>query len=141
MSKYQRVQTKFKNSEILAQAIADVCQKNSIMFEAGESVTIYGWKRQTATGEFVIRKGQLRSIGDLGFHRTDDGTFEVIIDDLDRRGARIVKQVKQRYARLEVERMARARGMRVEEVEENGVTRMRLYPQKARTAMRQSVRR
>jgi hypothetical protein len=88
-----------------------------VEFETGESWALHGFEgdRRRETAELVIRR---RHLGRLGFHRRPDGTFEVIISDFDSRhtAAAIVREVKQRYARLQVEKPARARGYRVEEI-------------------------
>jgi hypothetical protein len=142
MSKYKRIETQFKDEGTLRQALHDV----GIPFEEGEGLTLYGWKGKARpeTAEFVIRRRHIESAAnDLGFHRLPDGSFEVVISDFDStsRGMGITRQVKQRYARLQVERLARARGYRVEEIEENGATRLRLHPTAAaRPSARVSMR-
>jgi hypothetical protein len=141
MSKYHRIETKFKNEETLIQALADC----GIQVERGEALTLYGYEgdARPETAEIVIRRRHISSMAnDVGFHRLADGSFEVIISEYDQtaRAAQMVKQVKQRYARLEVERLACLRGMRVEEVHDNGAIRLRLYPQTQRQTARQYVR-
>ena len=136
MSKYQRIQTKFTDEDTLRQALADVCQEPGIQFEAGDALTLYGYRGdpRSERAKYVIRRRHIgRSANDVGFHRTDNG-FEVIISEYDQRGrgAVIVREVKRRYARLQVEKLARARGMRVEEIEDNGVLRLQLYPAQSR---------
>lgn len=142
MSKYHRIETQFSDEDTLRQALANVCQQRQIQFEAGDALTLYGYKgrARAETAEYVIRRQHVgRSANDLGFYRRADGTFELIISEFDQRheGAEIAREVKRRYARLQVEKLARARGLRVEEIEDNGVIRLRLHPT-ART--RQPVR-
>jgi len=146
MSKYRKIQTQFKDKVTFRQALSDVCQKRGITFERGESLTLYGYlgDARPETAEFVIRRRHIEDCAnDLGFHRLADGTFEVIISDFDstRNGAQIVREVKQRYARLQVEKLARMRGYRVEEVPAgNGVIRLRLVASSSRQPVRAHAR-
>jgi hypothetical protein len=147
MSKYRRIETKFKDEATLRQALADVCQERGITFEAGEGLHLYGYMgdQRSETAELVIRRNFLdRASNDMGFHRLPDGSFEVIRSEFDSRPERvavhITNRVKQRYARLQVEKVALARGLRVEEIRENdGVIRLRLVGQ-VRSARAQQVR-
>ena len=148
MSKYRRIETEFRDESTLRQALADVCQARGIQFETGKALALYGFAsdRRPETAEFVIRRRYLGKLtNDLGFHRRPDGTFEVIISDYDSRytAAVIVREVKQRYARLQVEKLARARGYRVEEVPaEGGAIRLRLVQNTpARQPARAQIRR
>lgn len=148
MSKYRRIETEFRDESTLRQALADVCQARRIEFETGDGLALYGFEgnRRRETAELVIRRRHLgRLTNDLGFHRRPDGTFEVIISDFDSRhtAAEVVREVKQRYARLQVEKLARARGYRVEEVPaEGGAIRLRLVQNTpARQPARAQIRR
>jgi len=133
MSKYLKVETQFKDAGLLQQALADVCAARRIQYEQGEGLTLYGYqgKARPERAEFVVRRGYIsRSANDLGFHRLPDGSFEIIISEYDSEhtsAAHIAREVKQRYARLKVEKVARARGLQVQEIEgEGGVIRLRL---------------
>ena len=143
MSKYRRIETKFRDEETLRQALADVCQERGITFQTGNNLTLYGYQGdpRPETADYIIRRRHISyNANDLGFHRTDASTFDVIISEFDQRhtGAQIVREIKQRYARLQVEKEARRRGYRVEEIPaEGGAIRLRLV---ATTATRQPVR-
>jgi len=143
MSKYRRIETQFKDEITLRQALTDVCKERDIAFEAGEALILYGYQGdpRPEIAEYVIRRNHIScSANDLGFHRRADGTFEIIISEYDSRttAAHIVREVKQRYARLQVEKLARARGYRVEEIPaQGGAVRLRLI---ATTATRRPVR-
>jgi len=143
MSKYLKIEIKFKDETTFREALRDVCKARGIQFEQGQHPYLYGYlgDRRPETAEYVIRRQHIgTSANDLGFARQADGSLGVVISDFDSRntGAEIVAQVKQRYARLQVEKQARARGFRVEEVKEAGGTvRLRLYPT---AATRQPVR-
>jgi len=126
MSKYMEVQTELKDAATFETALTAVCQDNRLVVEKGPGLVAYGYSKQTVDADFVIRKRQLGAYGDLAFCKTPDG-IKVIVDDLDQRGQEIVRQVKQRYARTRIEKLARARGLEVQEVEaEGGAIRLRL---------------
>jgi len=145
MSKYLEITVQFKDEVTFQEALRDVCQARGIQFEQGQALHLYGYQgdRRAKTAEYVIRRQHIESsANDLGFARQPDGTIGVVISEFDsgshRMGAEIVAQVRQRYARLMVEKQARARGLRVEEVKEaGGAVRLRLYPT---AATRQPIR-
>jgi len=134
MSKYMRVEVNFKDEDTLRQALRDVCQGRGIQFEQGQGLGLYGFrgKARPETADYVIRRNFVgRAANDLGFARKADGTFEAVISQFDSRteGMKILNEIRQRYTRLQVEKLARARGMRVEEVKDtSGAIRLKLYP-------------
>jgi hypothetical protein len=101
-------------------------------FEQGEGLALFGWRgrRRRETAEFVIRRRHIGSYAnDLGFHRLDDGSFEAVISEYDRRGRgqEILDQVKQRYAYQAVCQKAQAKGYTVvEQPGDDGVIRLQL---------------
>jgi len=135
MSKYLKIAIQFKDEAAFQEALRDVCKARGIQFEQGDALHLYGYRgdQRDETAEYVIRRQHVESsANDLGFARQADGSLGVVISEFDsgpgRAGAQIMSQVRQRYARLQVEKQARARGMRVEEVQEAGGTiRLRLY--------------
>jgi len=133
MSKYMEVQTELKDVATFVAALTAVCQNNRLLVEKGPGLVAYGYSNQTIDADFVIRKRQLGAYGDLAFCKTSDG-IKVVVDDLDDRGQEIVRQIKQQYARTRIEKVARARGLVVEEVPaEGGAIRLRLVaPDSAR---------
>ena len=143
MSKYLKIEIKFKDETTFREALRDVCKARGIQFEQGQNLTLVGYLNdlRPETAEYVILRRYVgTSANDLGFAKQADGSLGVVISEFDSRntGAEIVAQVRQRYARIQVEKQARARGMRVEEVQEAGGTvRLRLYPT---AATRQPVR-
>jgi hypothetical protein len=140
MSKYIQVKTEIKDEKLFATALQAVCQANKLIFEHSPAgLVAYGFSSTTA--DYVIRKRQLRSYGDLAFRVTPDGV-EVIIDDLDTRGREIVNQIKQGYSRAKIEQVARARGLDVQEVPaEGGAIRLRLVPKPVARGRHVQVRR
>jgi len=148
MSKYLKVAIQFKDETTFREALRDVCKARGIQFEQGQNLTLVGYLNdlRPETAEYVILRRYVgTSANDLGFARQADGSLGVVISEFDSRntGAEIVAQVRQRYARLQVEKQARARGMRVEEVKEaGGAIRLRLYPTAAaRRQIRQAYTR
>jgi hypothetical protein len=128
MSSYRKIETKFNDRDTLEKALREVCEARGIPFEAaqvGETITAYGWNNAKLDADFVVRK---RDIGDpyedLAFQAQDDGTFRVMVGT-HYRGS-IVNEIKQSYAKHQVSKLARARGMRVEEKREGGIVRLRL---------------
>jgi hypothetical protein len=113
MSKYRRIETEFRDESTLRQALADVCQACGTAFEAGEGRSLFGFASDARPkiAELVIRRRYLGKLtNDLGFRRRPDGAFKVIISDYDSRysAAVIVREVKQRYARQQVDKVGRA---------------------------------
>lgn len=147
MSKYHVVRTEFKNRAALEEALAKVCHARGISFEQGHALTLYGYAgdARPETANFVIRRHCISaSANDLGFCRETDGSYSAIISEFDShgKGQRILNEVKQTYARIEIERLAKARGMRVvEEKAPGGAIRLKLYPgQAAATRGRREIR-
>ncbi len=149
MSKYRKIETQFKSEETFRQALADVCREFGVVYEShevAENLIGYVGKTRKEKAEYIIRRKHLgRQSNDLGFARTEDGTIEAIISNFDnvRKARKILNRVTQRYARLQVEKMARARGMRVEEIQtSDGSIRLRLVGRKTtsrRTQIRQGI--
>jgi len=135
MSKYLKIQTQFKDEAALIEAL----QACGFEFECGEALALYGYQgdARPEKAEIVIRRHNISSCAnDLGFARQPDGSYGVIISEFDsrNRGAEMVKQAKQKYARIKVERMAKARGLEVREVSDNGSIRLQLVqPKQSRT--------
>jgi len=149
MSKYKRIETNIKNPDLLRQALMEVCAREGLRFAEGYLLAHAYKSDQDTRVQFVIRKAELRSYGDLGFALTNDSTgdhmrvvsrwegmvqhstFEIIVDDLDRRGQKVASEVKRSYAILEATAQAQARGYTVSPVkDEQGRTlelRLRRY--------------
>jgi hypothetical protein len=133
VSKYRRIETTFKDEDTLARALQDVCADLSIAFEhhkEGSHLVGYQGDQRKETAQYIIRRKFIDSCAnDLGFHRNESGAFEAVISEYDstNNGQVILNKIRQRYARLQVEKLARLRGLRVEEVKSNdGTIRLRL---------------
>ena len=123
MSKYKKIQTQIMDRDCLIQALEAI----EVPFEQGQALALQGYSgTHPQTVEFAIRKQHPRSFGDLGFHRVGN-QYEVIVDDMDRRGQEIVRQVQQQYAVAKVTKEARAKGYTVvPQKAEGGVIRLQL---------------
>ena len=123
MSHYKRIQTQITDRDCLVQALEAV----GVPFEQGQALALQGYSgTHPQTVEFAIRKQHLRSYGDLGFHRVGN-QYEVIVDDMDRRGQEVMRQVQQQYAVIKVTKEARSKGYTVvPQKVEGGVIRLQL---------------
>jgi hypothetical protein len=141
MSKYLRVKTQFKDEDTFREALEAACNERGIQYEAHEEpVRLVGYQgdRRDERAHYVIRRGYVGGASnDLGFRR-EDGEVVAVISKYDTRneGQRILDHVKREYARRMVTKIARRRGMEVEEVREHGVTRLRLVPKRGRRSER-----
>lgn len=137
MSKYIRVKTEFKNEETFREVLEAVCAERGIEFEAhDEAIRLIGYEGdlREETAHYVIRRGYVgRAANDLGFRR-EGGEVVAVISEYDQKnnGQQILNHVKREYARQMVTKLGRRRGLEVEEVRENGVTRLRLRQKRGR---------
>jgi len=119
MSKYKRIKTKITSADLLRQALQEVVTREGLgAFEEGDLIA-HGYRSSQATPvRFVIRKRHLLAYGDLGFAQALDDTFTIVVDDLDRRGQHVAREVKRSYAVLEATRKAQAQGYTVSPVKD-----------------------
>ncbi|QFG21482.1 DUF1257 domain-containing protein [Actinomadura sp. WMMB 499] len=116
MSHYTKVRTAITDQERLVTALNELGFRH---VESHSSPThLYGYQgdRRPEQAEVVVRRKHIGSASnDLGFHRTDDGTFEAIISGFDRReyDARWLDKVSQRYGRLTAIAFAESHGFDV----------------------------
>ena len=123
MSKYKRIQTQITDCDCLVQALEAI----GVPFEQGQCLALEGYSgTHPQTVEFAIRKKHLRSFGDLGFYRIGN-QYEVIVDDMDRRGQEIVRQVKKQYAVAKITKEAQRTGhIVIPQKAEGGIIRLQL---------------
>jgi hypothetical protein len=147
MSKYLKVSVEFRDEDTFAEALAAVCAEREIELEKhDEAVRLFGYQgdlRDERANWIIRRKHVGMSANDLGFRR-EGGEVVAVISEFDSRnkGQRILNHVKREYARRKVTKMARRRGLEVEEVQENGAIRLRLRKRRGRgTERRVRVRR
>jgi predicted secreted protein len=98
MSKYKRIATKITDEGLLVKALEAL----GIPYERGDDLNLCGYQgdRRRQTAQVVVRRQHIDPYAnDLGFARTDNG-YEAIISEYDQsgRGARMLGEIKQRYA-------------------------------------------
>ena len=155
MSRYLKVETEFNDLTMFESALQTTCAKLGIEFEHHTKPTnLIGYQGDTRpeTAHYIVRRRHIGgSCNDLGFRVQPDGTVTAVISEFDNdttygtdsRGIGVLNAVKQEYALQKVTQMAKRRGLEVEQVEENGVIRLRLRKKAAsrRNNRRVSVRR
>ena len=101
MSHFTRLKTRLADVDGLTRALADVGFKTVEVHEAAQALHGYQGDTRTQTAEVIVRRKYVgRASNDLGFKRQEDGTFEAIISDHDRRkySEKWLQQLSQRYA-------------------------------------------
>jgi Protein of unknown function (DUF1257) len=84
MSHYTRVRTTLRDPQVLAAALRAAGYPAVEVHDSPQRLR--GWGGRTAGAEVIVRREHItgHAIGDFGFARQPDGTFAVIIDDMDR---------------------------------------------------------
>lgn len=124
MSEYCKVQTTIDSPEHLLAALREL----DVQFEVGEDLELTGtWgrhsSRQMRSCEIAIRRENLpgRPSNDIGYRRGPDGSYKLVIVDIDEYRLRdFVNQVTQRAARHKVLREGRRLGYSVVHSKEAG---------------------
>jgi len=122
MSKFIRVKTQLTDLDALAAALNDLglpCERNAVA---------YGWGSARQQADLVVRKAHLPPgcLGDLAFVRDPrTQTLQLVMDELDRQREDVqalLSRLPQRHAYHRVIKTARAQGLAVQQVcEEGGV--------------------
>jgi hypothetical protein len=145
MSKYLKIATQFKDEDTFREALEAVCNERGIQYEAhDEAARLVGYQGdlRDETAHYIVRRGYIgRSSNDLEFRRKGGEVVAVISEFDNRKGSRdrgvdVLNHVKREYATRQVKKIARRRGMEVEEVREHGVMRLRLVPKRGRRSER-----
>jgi hypothetical protein len=102
MSHFTRVRTALRDAQLLARALASVGFPGAEVHDLPQ--TLYGYRgdARPETAEVIVRRAQIGAASnDLGFRRTDDGTFEAIVSEYDRGryGEPWLQQLTQEYGR------------------------------------------
>ena len=118
MSHFTAIKTQIKDAEALVKALADVGFKQVEVH--GTAQPLYGFQGdvRSQTAEVIIRRKYVgRASNDIGFQRQQDGTFEAIISEYDRRNYAQpwLNQVMQRYGYHALLATASVQGFAVEE--------------------------
>ena len=101
MSHFTRLKTRLTDQAALVKALADVGYKLVEVHDTPQHLYGYGGDRRAQTAEVIVRRKYVgKASNDIGFRRTDDGSFEAIISLFDRlkhsRGW--LRRLTQRYA-------------------------------------------
>lgn len=129
MSHFTRVRTALRDPDLLVQALAAV---GFTTVEAHDTPqTLYGYlgDARPDRAEIVIRRAHIgRVSNDIGFRRRDDGTFEAVISEYDRRryDQPWLTKVARAYGHAAALRYAEDNGYEVDSdvLEENGRRRL-----------------
>ena len=131
MSRYATILTEFKDSDALLVAIAETGDWTIEQIEVHDVPQhLFGYtgdKRQEMAHIIVRRKHVGSSSNDIGFVKTEDGTYEAIISEYDSRkfGPAWNKQLKCNYAYEKIRKDMTQRGRRVSRFREaNGTQRI-----------------
>lgn len=86
MSHFTRVRTRLRDPEVLTEALAAVGHPQVELHK--EPQTLYGYQgdARPERAELIVRRKHIGSASnDIGFARQEDGTYEAIISEYDRR--------------------------------------------------------
>ncbi|MBW4582861.1 MAG: DUF1257 domain-containing protein [Tildeniella nuda ZEHNDER 1965/U140] len=120
MSHFTAIKTQIKDAEALVKALADVGFKQVEVHETAQPLYGFQGDLRSQTAEIIIRRKYVGGASnDIGFQRQQDGTFEAIISEYDRRkyAQPWLNQVMQRYGYHALMATAPAQGFTVEEEE------------------------
>jgi hypothetical protein len=130
MSHFTRVRTTLRDPSMLAAALHTVGYPEVEVHERPQRLD--GWGSQTAQAEVIVRKANAPGhvYGDFGFARQADGTFEVVIDNLDqsRKGPDWLASLTRAYGHAAALQYASEHGYDViaDEAESDGTRRLTL---------------
>ncbi|MBD2597938.1 DUF1257 domain-containing protein [Nostoc spongiaeforme FACHB-130] len=129
MSHFTSIKTQIKNSAALIKALADVGFKNVEHHKVAQPLYGYQGDVRPETAEVIIRKQYIGSLSnDIGFKRQENGQFQAIISEYDRRkyNQSWLNTLMQRYGYHALMASAEAQGFTIEadEVMEDGTVRV-----------------
>lgn len=85
--------------------------------EIAQSLTGYGGDRRVQKAHIIIRRQHISSASnDIGFLKKEDGTYELIISEYDKRiakGKKIISELKQHYGKHKFIKQAKKLGFSV----------------------------
>jgi hypothetical protein len=129
LSRYNTVQTEYKDSECLVEALGDMGYTEVEVHETAQ--TLYGYHddaRKEKAHIIIRRKYVGASANDLGFLRNADGSYSQIVSDFDRgkHDAKWNVALKVAYGDRGAMKVARKKGFKfLGKVVENGKTRLK----------------
>lgn len=86
MSHFTRIRTQLRDAQVLAEALHAVGHEHVEVHDQPQTLYGYQGDARPEKAEVVIRREHVgRSSNDIGFARGQDGSFEAIISEYDRR--------------------------------------------------------
>ena len=129
MSAYVTCKTEYRDQESLVAALKDIGYAEIEVH--AQPMALYGYqndKRPEAANVIVRRKFVGHMANDLGFVRSENGSYSAIISEYDQRSTFTEAkqgQLKARYAYRQVVKTAKARGYTIaSESKQNGKTKL-----------------
>lgn len=126
MSHYSKIQTKIVERDALCAALKDLGYTNIEVHEQAQGLYGYKGDLRPEKAEVVIRRKYVgHASNDIGFRRTQDGTWEAIVSEYDQvyLGQDWVDRVCQKYAEHAVLAKLEAQGFEVCEREIDPVSK------------------
>lgn len=129
MSHFTRVRTTLRDPELLVKALATAGFTTVEVHDSPQTLYGYQGDARPERAEVIIRRRHVgRLSNDIGFRRREDGSFEAIISEYDRRrhDQQWLTKVARAYGHAAALRYAEDNGYEVDsdEVAENGERRL-----------------
>ena len=129
MSHFTTIKTQIKDTSALVRALADVGFAHVEVHSVPRHLYGYQGDVRPEMAEVIVRRQYISgSSNDIGFQKQDDGTFEAIVSEFDRRrySQEWLNQVTQRYGYHLLKATAATEGFAIEEeqVLEDGTIRV-----------------
>ena len=116
MSHFTRVRTALRDPALLARALTAVGLAETEVHEVPQVLYGYQGDARPERAEVIVRRAQIGAMSnDIGFRRTDDGTFEAIVSAFDRGnyGEPWLQRLTQEYGRAATLQYAEHNGFEV----------------------------
>lgn len=129
MSHFTRVRTVLRDRDTLAAALRAVGYAEVEVHDRPQ--LLHGWGSQAASAEVIVRHAHISgAAGDLGFARGQDGSFEAVMDSMDRarNGPGWLPALTRAYGHAAALRYAEQNGYEVvtDEADHDGTRRLTL---------------
>jgi hypothetical protein len=101
MSHYTVIKTRLTDTKALVQALADLDFKDVEIHASAQHLVGMGGDTRQQSAEIIIRRKHIGWLSnDVGFKRTADGSFEVVVSDYDKKWCTTdwMERLIQRYA-------------------------------------------
>ena len=83
MSALVKCSSKMKNKDQIVTALKMMGVPAESILSSDSGMELRGYQSQKATVEVLVRKAFHGGYGDFGFSRGDNGTYEILVDDMD----------------------------------------------------------